>query len=324
MLVVLNKLINYIDNTELLKIIESPDEFEEYIIGNLFQLDNDLEDKLDVYLDFLEIMVNDRGEFVRQVMRSYTLEKEYNKLGSDLQQIFTPDSFVELLEFNVAYLNTGFTTGINDVFDKMRMFIRILRRINDVSKSKSSENDKLTDIKNILMETPIEISSLEKRYINEYCMNCFHIFMDIYFICRSNKYRKDNLLTLSYFGGNHVMYISHYFVNIVGTHHIDYHKEVNTKKNIKRIVFDREINLNEIMGVVVVPISRRSSSRKSASPPFEDKTFDLIESEIKNEVGKGSRKKRGERQRGERQRGERQRWKRKSMKKQRTVKPLKN
>ena len=104
--------------------------------------------------------------------------------------------------------------------------------------------------------------------------------MDIYFIFRSNKYRKNNLLTMSYFGSNHAKYISHYFVNIVKTHSYDY----NVTNTRKRVRFTKEINLNEIMGLVprksaLIKVRRRSTSprrsttrisrtgsRRSASP----------------------------------------------------------
>jgi hypothetical protein len=202
-------------------------------------------------------------------------------------------------------------------------------------KSKTPRAEKNETIRNILRETPLVFNNNEQTYITNYYINCGHIFMDIYFIFRSNKYRKNNLLTLSYFGANHSNYISEYFVNIVKTHRIDY----SVIDESKRIPFTKEINLNEIMGLIPrrISISRRSASskasskgspRRSLSPKgsprrsaslkalskvlskaspkamspsrleyFEDKPFYLIENESKNEIGKGSRKKNGKRKR---------------------------
>ena len=284
-------------------------------------------------------MFNDRTEFVRRALASYTLNKQYNKLIQPLREIFTTDSFVQLLEYNIAYLNGGINVNYDALLEKINALIAMLRRIHSIMKSKTPYAEKNETIRNILRETPLVFNDNEQTYINHYYINCGHIFMDIYFIFRSNKYRKNNLLTLSYFGANHSNYISEYFVNIVKTHRIDY----SVIDESKRIPFTKEINLNEIMGLIPrrISISRRSASskasskgspRRSLSPKasprrsaslkalskalskvlskaspkanspsrleyFEDKPFDLIENESKNEFGKGSRKKNGKRKR---------------------------
>ena len=264
---------------------------------------NEIEQIIPMYLDFLEIMFNNITEFVRRALASYTLNKQYNKLIQPLREIFTFESFVQLLEYNIAYLNEGMDVNFDDLLEKINILIVLLRRIHSIMKSKTSNTEKTETIRNVLREIPLVFNKNEQYYIN----NCGHIFMDIYFIFRTNKYRKNNLLTLSYFGSNHSKYISEYFVNIVKTHRLDY----TVTNRAKRIHFTKEINLNEIMGLIPrrISISRRSASLKAslkaspkASSPnrleyFEDNTLDLIEGELKNDVGKGSRKKNGKRKR---------------------------
>ena len=336
-------ILQYVNHSELQKKIDvlSIEDYSDYDKPDhtVMTYIIEIEQRLPMYLDFLEIMFNDRTEFVRRALASYTLNKQYNKLIQPLRDIFTTDSFVQLLEYNIAYLNGGINVNYDALLEKINALIAMLRRIHSIMKSKTPYAEKNETIRNILRETPLVFNDNEQTYINHYYINCGHIFMDIYFIFRSNKYRKNNLLTLSYFGANHSNYISEYFVNIVKTHRIDY----SVIDESKRIPFTKEINLNEIMGLIPrrISISRRSASskasskgspRRSLSPKasprrsaslkalskalskvlskaspkanspsrleyFEDKPFDLIENESKNEFGKGSRKKNGKRKR---------------------------
>ena len=316
-------IIKHVNQSELQKTIDVLSINDDPYIDNITVMSyiNDLEghymprNSYLEYIGFLEIMFNNRAEFVRRALTSYTLNKQYNKLIQPLREIFTYESFVELLEYNIAYLNKGMTTiNFDALLDKLNILFGLLRRIYDVMKSKTNSASKTETIRTFLRETPLDFNKNEQNYINYYYTNCGHIFMDIYFIFRTNKYRKNNLLTVSYFGSNHSKYISEYFVNIVRTHRVDYKVEEKSK----RIPFTKEINLNGIMGFVprVVSISRRSSSpprrrssspkatsvRKSASPKASPKSSPKLspsrlenleeKSESKNEFGKGSRKKR--------------------------------
>jgi hypothetical protein len=280
-----NLIVEYINQTELQKKIDvlSIEDYSDYDKPDhtVMTYINDIDQKhFSIYLDFLRIMFNDRAEFVRRALTSYTLNKQYGKLTQSLMDIFTHDSFVELLEYNIAFLNEGLGLDFDALLEKINVLIEILQRIYGIMKSKIRDAEKTETIRTVLRERPLVFSKAEQFYIEHYYLNCGHIFMDIYFIFRSNKYRKNNLLTMSYFGSNHAKYISHYFVNIVKTHSYDY----NVTNTRKRVRFTKEINLNEIMGLVprksaLIKVRRRSTSprrsttrisrtgsRRSASP----------------------------------------------------------
>jgi hypothetical protein len=328
-----NLIIEYVNHSELQKKIDVLS-IEDYVDSsdkpdhNVMTYINEISSDLPMYLDFLELMFNNRAEFVRRALASHTLNKQYNKLIQPLREIFTDDSFVQLLEYNIAYLNNGIGVDFDALLEKINILFGLLRRIHDVMKSKTKDAEKTETIRTILRETPLVFDKTEQLYIDNYYLNCGHIYMDIYFIFRSNKYRKNNLLTVSYFGSNHSKYIREYFVNIVKTHRLDYH----VTDRSKRIPFTKEINLNEIMGLIPrrrILSSRRSASpSRSASPKALSKAtltrrsdlnksltkasskkasakalqkatspirMEYIESESKNELGKGSRKKRRKR-----------------------------
>ena len=323
-------IVEYVNHSELQKKIDvlSTEDYSDYDKPDhtVMTYINDIKSDLPMYLDFLEMMFNNKAEFVRRALASYTLNKQYNKLIQPLREIFTDDSFVQLLEYNIAYLNDGISVDFEALLEKINILFGLLRRIHDIMKSKTKDAEKTETIRTILRETPLVFNKTEQLYIDNYYINCGHIYMDIYFIFRSNKYRKNNLLTVSYFGSNHSKYISEYFVNIVKTHRLDY----DVTDTSKRVPFTKEINLNEIMGLIPrrISISRRSASpsrtalskaltkstsfRRSASPNVLTKAspkaspkalqkstlihrLEYIESESKNELGKGARTKRRKR-----------------------------
>jgi len=264
-------IIEYVNQSELQKKIDvlSVEDYSDYDKPDhtVMTYINDIESHLPIYLDFLRIMFNNRAEFVRRALTSYTLNKQYGKLSRQLIEIFTEDSFVELLEYNIVFLNEGMGLDFDALLEKINVLIEILQRIHGIMKSKIRDAEKTETIRTVLRETPLVFTKAEQQYIENYYLNCGHIFMDIYFIFRSNKYRKNNLLTMSYFGSNHAKYISHYFVNIVKTHSYDY----NVTNTRKRVRFTKEINLNEIMGLVprkspLIKMRRMSATRRSSSP----------------------------------------------------------
>ena len=265
-------IIEYINQSELQKKIDvlSVEDYSDYDKPDhtVMTYINDIDQKhFLIYLDFLRIMFNDRAEFVRRALTSYTLNKQYGKLTERLMEIFTEDSFVELLEYNIAFLNEGMGLDFDALLEKINVLIELLQRIHGIMTSKTRDAEKTEAIRTVLRERPLVFTKAEQHYIEHYYFNCGHIFMDIYFIFRSNKYRKNNLLTMSYFGSNHAKYISHYFVNIVKTHSYDY----NVTNTRKRVRFTKEINLNEIMGLVprkspLIKMRRSSVTRRSSSP----------------------------------------------------------
>ena len=202
-------------------------------------------------LNDMYIMLTDTDNYVRKLLSIPIIQKQIAKMNEDATNVFTKESFIELLECYKSMFNT---TDFSHLINMIQLLIQYFSYSDDNVKER-------TDVLKKLNSIHIESSLVENYYY--IFMALGNLSMDMYFILRINKNDNNHSkkkLVLSYFGSLHSDCISNYFINIVKTH--KFIAKYDAPSNMRRIYIPDTIDFNNIL-FDNVKVSIKSKKTKS-------------------------------------------------------------
>jgi len=224
------------------------------IFENLKKNKDDVVD-FDGVFYYLQLLLTDIDEYTNQLFMSRTIKKQFDKLSPQKKRIFSLESFQEHFRHWYKFYES-FYKKIHNIRNTREVYSKFIHLITLMV------NDKEIERPDEIIAAFNELTSDELEYLHIFTLAIASISVDMYFILRSSKPVVNKNLVIGYFGESHVRSITHYYVNIIKTHKIDYKKTlINDKFEFRgeedpakipfitrKIQIKKRIDLNQKLG----------------------------------------------------------------------------
>ncbi|NBY39915.1 MAG: hypothetical protein EBQ66_03200 [Flavobacteriia bacterium] len=194
-------------------------------------------------LTYIKLLLTDSKKFIDKIMETRLFQKQYDKLNRESRKLFTPTSFVKLLNHYKSWNGKSISKQYENT---IKMFDELIAYYS--TKNKKLKNHILLRLNNKKLFPDI-------REEIEGCITMATVLsgviLDMYFILRINKQDRGNeahaKLVVGYFGTNHLHSIKYYFTHIVNTHELQEEVGKDADGN-RRLHILKDIDINAYLG----------------------------------------------------------------------------